>query len=155
MSLQKQRWVKQNTKHNNNNRPFLGHNRSQTLAPNMRKTHVPFESVWERLVRAVEEGSKEPSKSLKGFKLRRTSSLIFSKTGLRLHTKKTAIAFVLCLSLLGYLHWACTVPVEVPYVFLSMTAQHIINGSNWGYTFRNRARRELPSGGRKIWCGNN
>ena len=32
---------------------------------------------------AVEEGSKRPSKSLKGSKLRRTSNLTFSKTGLR------------------------------------------------------------------------
>ena len=71
-----------------NNRPFLGHNRSQTLAPKLRETHVPLESVWERLVRAVEEGSKRPSKSLKGFKLRRTSNLTFSKTDLKLHTEK-------------------------------------------------------------------
>ena len=61
----------------------------------MRETRVPLESVWERLVRAVEEGSKRPSKSLKGSKLRRTSNLTFSKTGLKLHTKKTVIAFVL------------------------------------------------------------
>ena len=61
----------------------------------MRETHVPLESVWERLVRAVKEGSKQPSKSLKGSKLRRTSNLTFSKTGLKLHTKKTVIAFVL------------------------------------------------------------
>ena len=54
----------------------------------MRETHVPLESVWERLVRAVKEGSKQPSKSLKGSKLRRTSNLTFSKTGLKLHTKK-------------------------------------------------------------------
>ena len=54
----------------------------------MRETHVPLESVWERLVRAVEEGSKRPSKSLKGSKLRLTSNLTFSKTGLKLHTKK-------------------------------------------------------------------
>ena len=54
----------------------------------MRETHVPLESVWERLVRAVEEGSKRPSKSLKGSKLRRISNLTFSKTGLKLHTKK-------------------------------------------------------------------
>ena len=54
----------------------------------MRETHVPLESFWERLVRAVEEGSKRPSKSLKGSKLRRTSNLTFSKTGLKLHTKK-------------------------------------------------------------------
>ena len=47
-----------------------------------------LESVWERLVRAVEEGSKRPSKSLKGSKLRRTSNLTFSKTGLRLLTEK-------------------------------------------------------------------
>ena len=47
------------------------------------------------MVRAVEEGSKRPSKSLKGSKLRRTSNLTFSKTGLKLHTKKTVIAFVL------------------------------------------------------------
>ena len=45
------------------------------------------------MVRAVEEGSKQPSKSLKGSKLRHTSNLTFSKTGLKLHTKK--IAFVL------------------------------------------------------------
>ena len=54
----------------------------------MRETRVPLESVWECLVRAVEEGSKRPSKSLKGSKLRRTSNLTFSKTGLKLHTKK-------------------------------------------------------------------
>ena len=54
----------------------------------MRETHVPLESVWERLVRAVEEGSKRPSKSLKGSKLRRISNLTFSKFGLKLHTKK-------------------------------------------------------------------
>ena len=54
----------------------------------MRETHVPLESVWERLVRAVEEGSKRPSKSLKGSKLRRTSNLTFLKSGLKLHTKK-------------------------------------------------------------------
>ena len=54
----------------------------------MRETQVQLESVWERLVRAVEEGSKRPSKSLKGSKLRRTSNLTFSKTGLKLHTKK-------------------------------------------------------------------
>ena len=71
-----------------NNRPFLGHNRSQTLAPKLREIHVPLESVWERLVRAVEEGSKRPSKCLKGFKLRRTSNLTFSKTDLKLHTEK-------------------------------------------------------------------
>ena len=61
----------------------------------MRETHVLSESVWESSVRAVEEGSKQPSKSLKGSRLRRTSNLTFSKTGLKLHTKKTAIAFVL------------------------------------------------------------
>ena len=54
----------------------------------MRETYALLESVWERLVRAVEEGSKRPSKSLKGSKLRRTSNLTFSKTGLKLHTKK-------------------------------------------------------------------
>ena len=54
----------------------------------MRETHVPLESVWDRLVRAVEEVSKPLSKSLKGSKLRRTSNLTFSKTGLKLHTKK-------------------------------------------------------------------
>ena len=54
----------------------------------MRETHVPLESVWERLVRAVKEGSKQPSKSLKGSKLRRTSNLTFLKSGLKLHTKK-------------------------------------------------------------------
>ena len=54
----------------------------------MRETHVSLESVWERLVRAVEEGSKRPSKSLKGSKLRRTSNLTFLKSGLKLHTKK-------------------------------------------------------------------
>ena len=57
----------------------------------MRETHVPLESVWERLVRAVEEGSKRPSKSLKGSKLRRTSNLTFLKTGLKLHTKKQCL----------------------------------------------------------------
>ena len=46
----------------------------------MRETHVLLEGVWERLVRAVEEGSKRQSKSLKGSKLRRTSTLTFSKT---------------------------------------------------------------------------
>ena len=61
----------------------------------MQETHVSLESVWERLVRAVEEGSKQPSKSLKGSKLRRTSNLTFAKTGLKLHTKKKVIAFVL------------------------------------------------------------
>ena len=54
----------------------------------MRETHVPLESVWERLVRAVKEGSKQPSKSLKGSKLRRTSNFTFLKSGLKLHTKK-------------------------------------------------------------------
>ena len=54
----------------------------------MRETHIPSESVWERLVRAVKEGSKRPPKSLKGSKLRRTSNLTFSKYGLKLHTKK-------------------------------------------------------------------
>ena len=54
----------------------------------MRETHVPLESLWERLVRAVKEGSKRPSKSLKGSKLRRTSNLTFSKNGHKLHTKK-------------------------------------------------------------------
>ena len=54
----------------------------------MRETHVPLESVWERLVRAVEEGSKRPSKSLKGSKLRRTSNLTFLKSGHKLRTKK-------------------------------------------------------------------
>ena len=47
-----------------------------------------LESVWERLVWAVEEGSKRPSKSLEGSKLRRTSNLTFLKSGLKLHTKK-------------------------------------------------------------------
>ena len=60
----------------------------------MRGTHERLESIWERLVRAVEEGWKRPSKSSKGFKLRRTSNSTFSKTGLKLHTKKTVIAFV-------------------------------------------------------------
>ena len=46
----------------------------------MRETHVLLEGVWERLVRAVEEGSKQQSKSLKGSKLRHTSTLTFSKT---------------------------------------------------------------------------
>ena len=54
----------------------------------MRETHVPLESVWERLVRAVKDGSKRPFKSLKGSKLRRTSNLTFLKSGLKLHTKK-------------------------------------------------------------------
>ena len=54
----------------------------------MRETHVPLESVWERSVKAVKEGSKQPSKSLKGSKLRRTSNLTFLKSGLKLHTKK-------------------------------------------------------------------
>lgn len=39
----------------------------------MHKTRVPFGSALERLVGAVKEGSKELSKSLNGFKLRRTS----------------------------------------------------------------------------------
>ena len=47
------------------------------------------------MVRAVEEGSKRPSKYLKGSKLQRTSNLTFSKTGLKLHFKKTVISFVL------------------------------------------------------------
>ena len=47
-----------------------------------------FESICELLVRAVEEGSKRPSKSLKSSKLRRTSTLTFSKTGLKLPTEK-------------------------------------------------------------------
>ena len=46
----------------------------------MRETHVPLESVWERLVRAVEEGSKRSSKSLKGSKLGRTLNLTYSKS---------------------------------------------------------------------------
>ena len=50
--------------------------------------HYHLKCVWERLVWAVEEGSKRPSKSLKGSKLRRTSNLTFSKTGLRLLTEK-------------------------------------------------------------------
>ena len=50
--------------------------------------HYHLKCVWERLVWAVEEGSKRPSKSLKGFKLPRTSNLTFSKTGLRLLTEK-------------------------------------------------------------------
>ena len=50
--------------------------------------HYHLKCVWERLVWAVEEGSKRPSKSLKGFKLPRTSNLSFSKTGLRLLTEK-------------------------------------------------------------------
>ena len=54
----------------------------------MRETHVPLESVWERLVRAVKEGSKQPSKSLKCSKLRRTSNFTFLKSGLKLHTQK-------------------------------------------------------------------
>ena len=54
----------------------------------MRETHVPLESLWERLVSDVKEGSKRPSKSLKGSKLRRTSNLTFSKNGHKLHTKK-------------------------------------------------------------------
>ena len=58
----------------------------------MRETHAPLESVWERLVSAVKEGSKRPIKSLKGFRLRRTSNLTFLKSGLKLHT---VIAFVL------------------------------------------------------------
>ena len=51
----------------------------------MRETHVPLESVGERLVRAVEEGSKRPSKYLKGS---------MQRHGLKLHTKKL-IALVL------------------------------------------------------------
>ena len=47
-----------------------------------------FESIWERLVRAVEEGRKLPSKSLKRSELRRTANLTFSKTGLKLPTEK-------------------------------------------------------------------
>ena len=61
----------------------------------MRESHVPLESVWERLVRAVKEGSKRPSKSLKGSKLRRTSNFTFSKTDLKLHTKKQGLRFSL------------------------------------------------------------
>ena len=57
----------------------------------MRETRVSLESVWEHSVRAVEEGSKRPSKSLKGSKLRRTSNLTFLKTGLKLHTKKQCL----------------------------------------------------------------
>ena len=47
------------------------------------------------MVRAVEEGSKRPSKSLKGSKLRRTSNLTFLKTGLKLHTKKQCLGLSL------------------------------------------------------------
>ena len=54
----------------------------------MRETHVPLESVWERSVKAVKEGSKQPSKSLKGSKLRRTSNLTFLKSGHKSRTKK-------------------------------------------------------------------
>ena len=57
----------------------------------MRETHVPLESVWERLVRAVEEGSKRPSKSLKGSKLRRTSNLTFLKSGLKLQWSRLSL----------------------------------------------------------------
>ena len=64
---------------------------SITLALKMRETHVSLESVWERLVRAVEEGSKRPSKSLKGSKLKRTSNLTLSKTDIKLHTKKQCL----------------------------------------------------------------
>ena len=53
----------------------------------MRETHVPLESIWERLFRAIKEGSKQPFKSLKGSKLRWTSNLTL-KSGLKLHTKK-------------------------------------------------------------------
>ena len=54
----------------------------------MHKTRVPLESVWERLVRALEEGSNRKFESLKGTKLRRTSNLTFSKTGLKLRNEK-------------------------------------------------------------------
>ena len=46
-------------------------------------------TVGECLVRAVEEGPKRPSKYLEGSKLRRTSNLTFSKTGLKLHFKNS------------------------------------------------------------------
>ena len=68
--------------------PIIG---PQTLALKMRETRVSLESVWEHSVRPVEEGSKRPSKSLKGSKLRRTSNLTFLKTGLKLHTKKQCL----------------------------------------------------------------
>ena len=55
------------------------------------KTHILLESVRERLVKAIEEGSKRLSKSLKGFKLRRTSRSTFSKSGLKSHTKKQSL----------------------------------------------------------------
>ena len=45
----------------------------------MRETHVPLESIRERLVRAVEEGSEPPSKYMKGS---------MQRHGLKLHTKK-------------------------------------------------------------------
>ena len=56
-----------------------------------------LESIWERLVRAVKEGSKRPSKSLKGYKLRRTSNLTFLLLEMRsqITYQKTVIAFVL------------------------------------------------------------
>ena len=46
-----------------------------------------FCNVGVRLVKAVEEGSKWPYKSLKGFKLRRTTNLTCLKTRLKLHAK--------------------------------------------------------------------
>ena len=55
------------------------------------KTHILLESVRERLVKAIEEGSKRLSKSLKGSKLRRTSSSTFLKSGLKSHTKKQSL----------------------------------------------------------------
>ena len=55
------------------------------------ETHVLLEGVRERLVKAIEEGSKRLSKSLKGSKLRRTSSSTFLKSGLKSHTKKQSL----------------------------------------------------------------
>ena len=55
------------------------------------ETHVLLEGVRERLVKAIEEGSKRLSKSLKGSKLRRTSRSTFSKSGLKSHTKKQSL----------------------------------------------------------------
>ena len=73
-----------------NNRPLRGHNRSQTLSFKILKIRVPLDSVLEPLFRVVEEESKQPTKCLKGF-----SALTFEKTGLKSHTNKIVISFVL------------------------------------------------------------
>lgn len=73
-----------------NNRPLRGHNRSQTLSFKILKIRVPLDIVLEPLFRVVEEESKQPTKCLKGF-----SALTFEKTGLKSHTNKIVISFVL------------------------------------------------------------